>query len=41
MTDVEMKDAPVKDAEKTVTNVPTPQEAQALLVAGMFYLQKN
>jgi hypothetical protein len=35
MADVEMKDAPVKDAEKTVPNVlPSPQEAQALLVAG-------
>jgi 26S proteasome regulatory subunit N3 len=39
MTDVEMKDAPVKDAEKPVSNgVPNPQEAQALLVAD---LQKN
>lgn len=36
MTDVEMKDAPVKDTEKTVFNAaPSPQEVQALLVAGI------
>jgi Ni,Fe-hydrogenase III small subunit len=42
MADVEMKEAPVKDADKTTTTAaPNPQEAQALLVAGNLHLDHS